>query len=56
MKERFDEIRAEIVENDHAIVAAVNHRLDLVTELWALKIELGLDSFDPDREQRRAVR
>jgi len=52
VKERFDEIRAEIVENDHAIVAAVNHRLDLVTELWALKIELGLDSFDPDREQR----
>ncbi|MSO95030.1 MAG: hypothetical protein EXQ81_04450 [Thermoleophilia bacterium] len=52
MKDRFDEIRAEIVENDHAIVAAVNHRLDLVTELWGLKIERGLDNFDPDREQR----
>ena len=52
MSERFDEIRAEIAENDHAIVAAVNHRLELVTELWQLKDQLGLDTFDPDREQR----
>ena len=52
MSERFDEIRAEIVENDRAIVAAVNHRLELVTELWELKAQLGLDTFDPDRERR----
>ena len=52
MSERFDEIRAEIAENDRAIVAAVNHRLELVTELWQLKEQLGLDTFDPDREQR----
>lgn len=52
MRERFEEIRAEIVENDQAIVAAVNHRLDLVTELWELKAQLGLDTVDPDRERR----
>ncbi len=52
MSGRFDEIRAEIVDNDLAIVAAVNHRLDLVTELWELKAQLGLDAVDPDREGR----
>jgi len=52
LSERFEEIRAEIVENDRAIVAAVNHRLDLVTELWGLKKELGLETVDPDRELR----
>ena len=52
MKERFDEIRREIVANDEAIVAAVNRRLALVAELWKLKAELGLDTVDPDRERR----
>jgi chorismate mutase len=51
VKERFDEIRREIAANDEAIVAAVNRRLALVTELWALKAQLGLDTVDPDREQ-----
>lgn len=52
MRDRFDEIRQEIAENDRAIVAAVNHRLALVTELWALKAELGLETIDPERERR----
>jgi len=52
VKERFDEIRREIVANDEAIVAAVNRRLALVAELWKLKAELGLDTVDPDRERR----
>ncbi len=52
MKERFEEIREEIVQNDKAIVAAVNRRLALVTELWELKAQLGLETVDPDREQR----
>ena len=52
MRERFEEIRAEIVRNDEAIVAAVNHRLDLVTELWDLKAQLRLETVDPDRERR----
>ena len=52
MSERFEAIRAEIVENDRAIVGAVNHRLDLVAELWELKAQLGLVTVDPDRERR----
>lgn len=52
MRKRFDEIRREITQNDEAIVAAVNRRLALVTELWELKAQLGLDTVDPDRERR----
>jgi len=52
VRERFAEIRADIVENDQAIIAAVNRRLELVTELWELKARLGLDTVDPDRERR----
>ena len=52
MNERFEEIRRQITANDEAIVAAVNHRLELVTALWELKAELGLDTVDPDRERR----
>ena len=52
MSEQFDEIRRQITANDEAIVTAVNRRLDLVTALWKLKAELGLDTVDPDRERR----
>ena len=52
LKERFDEIREEITANDAAIVAAVNHRLELVAELWELKAKLGFDTVDPEREAR----
>ena len=52
MSERFDEIRREITANDEAIVAAVNRRLELVSGLWQLKAELGLDTVDPERERR----
>ncbi len=51
MRERFDEIRREITHNDEAIVAAVNRRLELVSQLWELKAQLGLDTVDPDRER-----
>jgi len=51
VSDRFDEIRREITANDEAIVAAVNRRLALVTELWQLKAELGLETVDPDRER-----
>ncbi len=50
--ERFEAIRREITSNDEAIVAAINHRISLVTSLWHLKAELGLDTVDPDRERR----
>jgi chorismate mutase len=49
---RFEEIRGEITANDEAIIAAVNRRLALVGELWALKAQLGYDTVDPDRERR----
>lgn len=48
----MERIRDAIDANDRAIVAAVNTRLRLVQELWALKRELGLDQLDPDRERR----
>ncbi len=51
-RERFDEIRRLILENDEALVAALNRRLELVAELWQLKAELGLEVVDPGREQR----
>jgi chorismate mutase len=51
MKDRFDEIRREITVNDEAIVAAVNRRIALVTELWQLKDALGYATVDPDRER-----
>ncbi len=51
MRERFDAVREQIALNDEAIVSAVNRRLALVTELWELKGQLGLDTVDPDRER-----
>jgi chorismate mutase len=51
VSERFEEIRREITENDHAIVAAVNRRLELVIALWELKAELGIATVDPHRER-----
>jgi len=50
--DRVEELRARIGANDRAIVGAVNERLRLVEELWALKRERGLDRVDPEREQR----
>ena len=52
MSEQFDEIRRRIAANDASIIAAVNRRLELVTALWELKAELGLDTIDPGRERR----
>ena len=52
MKGRFEAIREEIALNDEEIVAAVNRRLALVSELWGLKKELGLETVDTDREER----
>ena len=51
MSDRFDEIRRQITENDELIVAAVNRRIALVTELWELKAQRGLGTVDPDRER-----
>lgn len=50
--ERFAELRRLVAENDRAIVEAVNHRLELVEELWRLKAKRGDARLDPEREQR----
>ena len=55
MSDEIGAIRAAIDENDRAIVAAVNERLRLVTELWRLKRKLQVDRFDPDRERSLRV-
>ena len=49
--EQLEELRARIAANDGAIVARVNERLRLVSELWQLKEEHGAPRLDPDRER-----
>jgi chorismate mutase len=51
-EERFAALRDEIAANDRALVEGVNKRLQLVTELWRLKEELGTARLDPERERR----
>jgi chorismate mutase/prephenate dehydratase len=48
---RVAALRERIDAGDRAVVAAVNARLELVTELKAVKDELGLPFLDPDRER-----
>jgi chorismate mutase len=48
---RIAELREELTENDVRIVEAVNTRLELVARLKRVKDELGIDFFDPAREQ-----
>ena len=52
MSDPLEELRARIDATDRAIVAAVNERLRLVTELWELKETHGASRYDPDRERR----
>jgi chorismate mutase len=44
------DLRERIAENDRAIVAALNRRIELVAELRAHKIARGYDLVDPSRE------
>lgn len=50
--ERIDILRQRVAETDGRIVEAVNERLRLVAEIWALKDELGLPVVDEARESR----
>ena len=45
-------LRAEISELDHAILDAVNGRIELVAALRRHKQEVGLPFVDPDRERQ----
>ena len=49
---RIEELRDRISELDRTILDAVNERIELVASLKPIKEELGLDFFDPGREQR----
>jgi chorismate mutase len=46
------ELRGEISKVDHAIVEAVNRRLELVTDLKRYKAERGIEFVDPEQERR----
>ena len=46
------ELRDEISANDHAIVAALNRRIDLVGRLRRHKEAHGIAFVDPERERR----
>ena len=45
------QIRAEIVENDRVLLAALNRRLELVDRLRVHKAEHGYPSVDESRER-----
>ena len=45
-------LREEISDLDHAIVDAVNSRLELVERLKRYKASLGIPFLDPDRERQ----
>jgi chorismate mutase len=47
-----DELRRRIADHDRAILAAVNARLRLVTELKAHKAQTGREFVDPEQEKR----
>ena len=48
---RIQKIRDEIDEIDVELLRLLNHRASLVLKLGAIKHELGLKLFDPDREE-----
>ena len=48
---RVRELREEITSTDHEIVAAVNHRLELVRRLKEHKAAMGYDFLDKSREE-----
>jgi chorismate mutase len=48
---RIRRLREQISDNDVALVAAMNRRLELVAQLWGHKRSHGLDVLDPEREE-----
>jgi chorismate mutase len=44
-------LREQLSDNDVALVAAMNRRLELVARMWAHKQAHGLDVLDPEREE-----
>lgn len=50
MSDEIERFRAEIGEVDRTLTAAVNRRLELVTELKRFKEANGVPFVDPERE------
>jgi len=44
-------MRQQVSDNDVALVAAMNRRLELVERMWRYKESLGLEVLDPEREE-----
>ena len=45
------QFRDQISDNDLKIVDLINKRLTLVDKLWRYKAELGVDMYNPEREE-----
>jgi len=44
-------MREQVSDNDRALIEAMNRRLELVAQMWAVKRSHGLDVLDPEREE-----
>ena len=44
-------LRQQVSDNDVALLAAMNRRLELVGRLWQRKRSLEIDVLDPEREE-----
>lgn len=44
-------LRQQVSDNDVALVAAMNRRLELVDRMWRHKESQGLEVLDPEREE-----
>jgi chorismate mutase len=45
------QLREQVSDNDRVLIDAMNRRLELVAQMWALKRSRGIDVLDPKREE-----
>ena len=50
--ENLDELRKEIDEIDTKLVECFERRMDIVTRVAEYKRQMGMNTYDPDREKR----
>jgi len=48
---RIRQLREQVSDNDRVLIDAMNRRLELVAQMWALKRSRGIDVLDPEREE-----
>ena len=44
-------LREQVSDNDRVLIEAMNRRLELVAQMWALKRSRGIGVLDPEREE-----